>query len=139
MAVHALDPAIDKRSSGLHDAQGLWIAPQVRKHGGDEAEVADAGSTAEQVRVDLEVRIKRIEELAVHLFDSRLGFVRNTKGLTRLPHFVRGCFRHFGLLGAGREQVAKSDHDEAEVLLGEVPAIVHRRAQQPLSPNHVHQ
>ena len=122
---------------GLHQRQRLWISTQVAVKRRNHAEIANAWPAAEQVRLIGEVRIQLRQQLQVVRFNHLEGLRHRTKRHTGGPHSISSCVGLLGPLGAGRRDRLEVKAQKIQVLLREVPAVVHRRAQQSLCSDDV--
>ena len=84
-----------------------------------------------------EVGIQRIEVLEVQILDHRLALLGHTKDHRRVAHAIHHrlgflfTLRHIAL------RVQKVISHKCEVVVWEVPAVVHGRSQKAIGANHI--
>ena len=139
---HPLDPTANTRRTLLNEHRRRRVTEEMRPHGRDQSVVTNGRTIAEQVRVVDQVGLEQVEPLMEGRLDQRLRFGRDAKNHRRLTHPSTAVQEHLlGLFGGQGLRKAERElrGDERQILLIEVPAIVHCRAQQALAAEQLEQ
>ena len=111
----------------------------MRIQGREQSVIADAGFPTQKVGILFKVRIEGIEVLRIERFYQRLRLLSDAKYLSDMTHSVHHMLGFFGALWCISLCVQKVMLHKMKVVCREIPAIVHRRPQQPIVTNHVKQ
>ena len=96
-------------------------------------------NASRKIWVTFEVRVQRVEVFEVQSLDHGLTLLCNPKNHRRVTHAIHHrlgfvlTFRHFAL------RVQKVEAHELEIVVGEIPTVVHSRSQKAVGANHVKQ
>ena len=111
----------------------------MRIQGCQQSVIADTGFPTQKIGILLEVRIEGIEILCIQRLYQRLRLLGDTEYLSDMTHSVHHMLGFFGALWCISLCVQKVMLHKIKVVCREIPAIVHRRPQQPIVANHVEQ
>ena len=83
--------------------------------------------------------IECVEQLKIQRFHHQFGLIRNTKNHRRVPHAVHHRFGFFLTCRCIALRVKEVVSHKCQIVLGEVPAVVHGGSKQTIGADHIKQ
>ena len=111
----------------------------MRIQGCKQSVIADTGFPTQKIGVLFKVGIEGIEILCIQRLYQRLRLLGDAKYFCNVTHSVHHMLGFFGAFWCLSLCVQKVMLYKMKVVFREIPAIVHRRPQQPIVTNHVKQ